>query len=66
MRREPESVARAGGGALRVLVVLVMLVVLAVLVVAGSGWAGGDGRGREPTRENDISGVLPGTLPGLW
>lgn len=51
---------------LRVLVVLVMLVVLAVLVVAGSGWAGGDGRGREPTRENDISGVLPGTLPGLW
>lgn len=61
--------ARAGGGALRVLVVLVMLAVLAVLVVlvvAGSGWAGGDGRGREPTRENDISGVLPGTLPGLW
>lgn len=46
--------------------VLVMLAVLAVLVVAGSGWAGGDGRGREPTRENDISGVLPGTLPGLW
>ena len=40
--------------------------VLVVLVVAGSGWAGGDGRGREPTRENDISGVLPGTLPGLW
>ena len=48
------------------LVVLAVLVLLAVLVGAGSGWAGGDGRGREPTRENDISGVLPGTLPGLW
>lgn len=43
-----------------------VLVMLVVLAVAGSGWAGGDGRGREPTRENDISGVLPGTLPGLW
>ena len=43
-----------------------MLVVLAVTEGTGSGWAGGDGRGREPTRGNDISGVLPGTLPGLW
>ena len=43
-----------------------VLVVLAVTEGTGSGWAGGDGRGREPTRENDISGVLPGTLPGLW
>lgn len=60
MQREPESVAMSRGQWLRVLVMLV------VLAVAGSGWAGGDGRGREPTRENDISGVLPGTLPGLW